>query len=78
MEGWINTKDELPEIGEKTIIKTIDLTMVNPWMCSVIVSCFDSCQVYGNDIVPYCWRGPGPFRFFGHEVTHWMRLPPRT
>ena len=37
---------------------------------------YKSCDVFGNNLVPYCWKANGgPMEWFGQNVTHWMPLP---
>jgi hypothetical protein len=41
-----------------------------------IVFTSSSCDVHGNNLVPYCWYSNyGPGKWFGQEVSHWMELP---
>ena len=37
---------------------------------------FKSCDVFGNNKVPYCWyANGGPMRWRGQDVTLWRPLP---
>ena len=37
---------------------------------------YKSCDVFGNNLVPYCWKANGgPMEWFGQNVTRWMPLP---
>lgn len=37
---------------------------------------YKACDVFGNNLVPYCWKANGgPMEWFGQNVTHWMPLP---
>ena len=37
---------------------------------------YKSCDVFGNNLVPYCWKANGgPMEWFGQNVTHWMPIP---
>lgn len=39
-------------------------------------SIYKSCDVMGNNIVPYRWEAnDGPMKWFGQEVSHWQKLP---
>jgi hypothetical protein len=35
---------------------------------------FCSEDVYGNNLVPYCWKLFGPGILFGQDVTHWAAI----
>jgi len=63
---WICTTDKLPEERQATLILCGD---------EMYVSTFCAGKPWENNPVPYEWRGPGPFRFFGHEVKWWAPLP---
>lgn len=65
---WIETASRLPNCGKMTLI-FVSATQ------QMYVSCFAETTVGGNHHVPYRWYGPGPFSFFGHEVSHWAPLP---
>ena len=37
---------------------------------------YRSADVFGNNLVPYCWKAHGgPMEWFGQRVSHWMPLP---
>lgn len=39
-------------------------------------SSYKGCDVFGNNLVPYCWKATsGPMEWFGQNVSHWMPLP---
>jgi hypothetical protein len=81
---WIPTDEALPEHGQRTLIKTnythiFDLYFnhVQYFMATFELISPDRYDPAGPDHKPYCWRD-GPSRavyYFGHEVTHWMKLP---
>ena len=75
MNGATFTKpsDGLPEIGEYTLIYVEGHPMRDEGS-KYFVSRFEERTVQGNDFVPYGWRGPGPFSFFGWQVTGWMGM----
>lgn len=31
---------------------------------------------FGNNKLPFYWKGDGPCAWFGQEVTHWLRIVP--
>lgn len=68
---WIRTQDRLPEIGQDCLI-----FYRSGGNSGMFVSQFETRKVDGNDKVPYGWRGPGPFSFFGWQVEWWMPVPP--
>ena len=41
-------------------------------------SIYESCDVHGNNLVPYSWKEFGPSNYFGQEVDIWAPLPART
>lgn len=65
--------DGLPEVGEYTLIYVAGHPTCDEGS-KFFVSRFEGREVYGNDKVPYGWRGPGPFSFFGWQVTGWLGM----
>ena len=70
MIDWISTKDRLPEYGQNTLIYIPD----EPSSYAIFVSVFEERLISGNERLAYGWRGPGPFRHFGHAVSHWAPI----
>jgi hypothetical protein len=75
---WIKTTDMLPPFGKYVLARHnrgtwfdgADQENVN---CVVVKRV--AASVEGNNLVPYEWDQFGPDRFFGQEITHWMRIP---
>lgn len=39
-------------------------------------SIYKSCDVQGNNLVPYSWEADGgAMQWFGQKVSHWQKLP---
>lgn len=36
---------------------------------------YNSSDVFGNNLVPYCWDTFGPDTHFGQDVDYWCELP---
>ena len=67
---WVRTSERLPSFGEEVII-------INRNDGRMYISVFERRLIGGNITVPYGWRGPGPFQFFGSQVDFWMPIPER-
>jgi len=65
--------DGLPVDNEYCLIYVADFP-VDDEGSKYFVSRFERRAVQGNDTVPYGWRGPGPFQFFGWQVTGWSGM----
>jgi len=65
---------KLPYFGQRCIIYVPNEPMTNP-ADRVFVSEFVKAYGNANDQVPYAWKGPGPYYFFGQNVSHWMPIP---
>ena len=68
---WIKTSERLPEPRQLTLICTDGMHGTEEVL---YVSVFERRKVWGNDTLPYGWRGPGPYSFFGARVTHWAPI----
>lgn len=67
---WKRPAEELPQDGEKVLIE-VDYGQTPP---QHFVSTMAPCEAFANDRLPFCFRGPGPFRHFGHEIIRWARI----
>lgn len=61
---------ELPDLEEPCFAGNIGFRMLRR------SNLYRSADVFGNNLVPYCWRVRGaPAELFGQRVSHWMPLP---
>ena len=67
---WIPPGKRLPQPGQLCVIATRGPNK------GLFISTFERRPISDNDLVPYGWRGPGPFQFFGQEVAFWMPITP--
>lgn len=70
MINWWKKKDGV----FKKLPRDLDYTLIHTRDGGVFYAQFEVCDVEGNNTVPYCWVGPGPFYHFGKNVTHWASL----
>ena len=73
---WIPTHERLPGAGSVVLVHTSGAMHVatfvpgreNPG------DCVRFADKFGNNKVPYRWRGDGPCSWFGQEVSHWCEI----
>jgi hypothetical protein len=62
--------------GELPDPEIMGWTLVDGWSGAKRSRCYFSCDIQGNNKVPYCWKpNGGPMQWFGQDVTYWMPLP---
>lgn len=72
MLEWISISDGLPNEGEYVMIHANSVIYHGISPC--FISAFEAAQEMDNNLVPYRWRGPGPFMFHGQDVDYWARF----